>query len=72
VKQIRVRSQQCTYISASIAGACNAGVDSIFISGGIHAKDIAATNGAVDEERMLQLFQQHKVEPTYTMPSLRI
>jgi len=58
--------------SASVAGACNAGVDSIFISGGIHAKDIAATNGEVDEERMLKMFQQHKVEPTYTMSSLCI
>ncbi|KAA6423646.1 MAG: hypothetical protein FRX49_06217 [Trebouxia sp. A1-2] len=55
-----------------IQGACNAGVDSIFISGGIHAKDIAATNGEVDEEKVLQLFQQHQVEPTYTMPALRI
>lgn len=55
-----------------IQGACNAGVDSIFITGGIHAKDIAAFHGEQDEQRMLELFQQHKGEPTYTMPSLQI
>ncbi len=55
-----------------VVGACNAGVDSVFITGGIHAKDIAATNGEVDEQKMLELFRQHKGEPTYTMRSLQI
>lgn len=55
-----------------IQGACNAGVDSIFITGGIHAKDIAATDGEFDEQKLLKLFQQHHGEPTFTMPSLRV
>ena len=55
-----------------VTGACNAGVDSLFITGGIHAKDLAASDGEVDTQKMLELFQQHKGKPTYTMPALQI
>ena len=55
-----------------VTGACNAGVDSVFITGGIHAKDLAASNGDIDEQSMLQLFTKHKGKPTYTMSALQV
>lgn len=55
-----------------IQGACNAGVDSLFITGGIHAKDLCASIGKIDEQKLLQLFQVHKGQPTYSMPALQI
>lgn len=55
-----------------VAGACNADVDSLFITGGIHAKDLAASDGELDTQKMLQLFRKHKGQPTYTMPVLQI
>lgn len=55
-----------------IQGAYNAGLDSVFITGGIHADDIAASGGDIDEQTMLQLFRKHKGEPTYTMPALQV
>ena len=54
------------------AGACGAGVDSVFITGGIHAKDIAGADGKVDDQRMLNLMTQHGGRPTYTMPRLQV
>ena len=59
-------------VACNLTGACSAGVDSIFITGGIHAKDIASTDGEFDEQKLLKLFQQHQGEPTFTMPSLRV
>ena len=55
-----------------VIGACSAGVDSLFITGGIHAKDIAAENGETDEQKLLELCQTHKGQPTYTMEALQI
>lgn len=54
------------------AGACGAGVDSVFITGGIHAKDIAGADGLVDDQRVLNLMTQHGGKPTYTMPCLQV
>lgn len=55
-----------------IQGACNAGVDSLFITGGIHAKDLSASDGETHEQKLLELFQMHKGQPTYSMPALQL
>lgn len=44
----------------------------MFITGGIHAQDLAVTDGRVDDAKMLELFTQHKGRPTYTMPYLKV
>ena len=54
------------------AGAHSAGVDSVFITGGIHAKDIAGADGKFDSQKMGHLLTQHRGRPTYTMPCLAV
>ena len=64
--------EQIVTTGTVIAGACNAGVDSLFITGGIHAKDLSASSGETDEQKLLELFQLHDGQPTYSMPALQI
>ena len=55
-----------------VAGAHKAGIDSVLVTGGIHAKDIAGNAGEVDEKKLLQLLTNHTGQPTFTMPSLQV
>jgi ribonucleotide monophosphatase NagD (HAD superfamily) len=48
-----------------IAGAAGAGVDGVFVEGGIHAEELAA--GALE-----RLCRQHAVRPTFTLPFFRL
>ncbi|RLN98828.1 hypothetical protein BBJ28_00001416 [Nothophytophthora sp. Chile5] len=57
-----------------ILGATNTGVDSIFIAGGVHAKELGVNAwGATDEELRVKpdlldkLLEETKLNPTYTM-----
>lgn len=62
-----------------IAGAAAAGVQTLFIVGGIHAADVHLQGGAADdntscswdEAALAQLCKQHGVQPTFCMPYLQ-
>ncbi len=47
-----------------ILGAARAGMDSLFIAGGIHAEH-ALLGGQVSADALLRLSAQHGVAPTY-------
>ncbi|KAF5836768.1 HAD-like domain-containing protein [Dunaliella salina] len=55
-----------------IAGAAAAGIDSLFIAGGIHQKEVCKGNtGSVDMDALEALSRQHQAVPTYVVPELR-
>mmetsp|Transcript_43787 Transcript_43787/g.85941 ORF Transcript_43787/g.85941 Transcript_43787/m.85941 type:complete len:230 (+) Transcript_43787:200-889(+) len=55
-----------------IAGANAAGIDSIFIVGGIHRKDVGVGLGRIPKEEKLQkLFDSTGEQPTHVVPLLR-
>lgn len=43
-------------VRTDIAGAARAGLDALFIAGGIHRKDTVAEDGAIDAGKLAQLF----------------
>lgn len=49
-----------------IAGANKAGIDSLFISSGIHGDELG-TNGLTDPASLTALFDKEEISPTYTM-----
>jgi ribonucleotide monophosphatase NagD (HAD superfamily) len=53
-----------------IAGAAAAGIDSVFIAGGIHRNEcgMSTDNSELDEEGMERLFEKYKCRPTYICP----
>lgn len=51
-----------------IGGANNAGIDSLFISSGIHAEDLS---NITDPAALIELFAREGQSPTYAMPALR-
>ncbi len=52
-----------------VKGAVNAGLDLLFIAGGIHATDYS-TNGQIDEAMLQQYLREKGVAPTFWMPRL--
>ena len=52
-----------------VKGAVDAGLDLLYISGGIHAADYA-TNNVTDEARLHLFFEREKVAPQYWMHRL--
>ncbi|RKE85985.1 TIGR01459 family HAD-type hydrolase [Rhizobium sp. AG855] len=52
-----------------VRGAVDAGLDLLYISGGIHAADYA-TNGVTDEARLTNFLEREKVAPQYWMHRL--
>lgn len=52
-----------------VKGAVDAGLDLLYISGGIHAADYA-TNGLTDEARLMTFLDREKVAPQYWMHRL--
>ena len=59
-------------LRTDIAGAQAAGIDGIFIAGGIHAEDLAVVDGRpIDEARLGALFSARGIHPTATLPRLR-
>ncbi|GMH38100.1 hypothetical protein BSKO_05984 [Bryopsis sp. KO-2023] len=48
-----------------IEGAIGAGIDSLFICGGIHASDVALNGDAIDAEKLEALFDRQSAEPTF-------
>ena len=61
-------------LATDIAGARNAGLDSVFVAGGIHAAELreAATgdkdgDGVVDEPSLRALFEDRSIAPTFTL-----
>lgn len=53
-----------------IAGAAGMGIDSIFVTAGIHRFDLGvADGGCPDAEAVAQLADEYGVTPTFTMPS---
>jgi len=55
-----------------IAGANAAGIDSIFIVGGIHRKDLGVGLGTIPkEEKLHKLFDSTGEQPTHVVPLLR-
>eukprot|EP00898_Chlorokybus_atmophyticus_P004533 jgi/Chlat1/5080/Chrsp33S05003 len=56
-----------------IAGAAAAGIDSIFITSGIHREELGAAVGEFPEPAALQtLFDAHLVHPTHVAPLLAV
>lgn len=53
-----------------IAGAQGAGIDSVFICGGIHRGEIGWNGAAVDQASCLALFARAGRTPTYALPLL--
>jgi len=53
-----------------ISGANAAGIDSMFIAGGIHATELAVTRDTLtpDANQLETLIQEHHATPTYVMP----
>jgi HAD superfamily hydrolase (TIGR01459 family) len=59
-------------LHTDIEGAVAVGLDSIFITHGIHAPALDAIPGAVvSAERLSALYEAHAVAPTYAMTALR-
>jgi ribonucleotide monophosphatase NagD (HAD superfamily) len=55
-----------------IAGANDAGISSIFISGGIHCDDLDCEVGEIpDVDSLKQLFEKEKQSPTHVAPLLQ-
>ncbi len=56
-----------------IQGACLQGIDSLFITGGIHLEELGASWGQMPaEDELAKLFAQNSYCPKYVMPSLKI
>eukprot|EP00041_Stephanoeca_diplocostata_P032005 m.1012301 g.1012301 ORF g.1012301 m.1012301 type:complete len:965 (+) comp24066_c1_seq7:370-3264(+) len=55
-----------------IGGAMRSGLSSVFVTGGVHAEDLAIVPGAVPAvATTLNLFRQHRVFPTHVIPSFQ-
>lgn len=54
-----------------IAGAQGAGMDSVFVLGGLHAEALGDTGAAPALDRLLPLFAGSGAAPTYVIPYLR-
>jgi HAD superfamily hydrolase (TIGR01459 family) len=55
-----------------VAGANATGIDSIFITGGVHYQELGADLGMLPSERALQqLFVKHGQTPTHVLPMFR-
>lgn len=54
-------------------GANAAGIDSLFVAGGIHAEELCISEAQlIPKQQQLQgLIQEHNVTPQYCMPFLR-
>lgn len=54
-----------------MAGASNAGVDSLFVAGGIHADELGIVEGDVsatlESERLQILFDEYGTRPSYSI-----
>ena len=58
-----------------VAGATAAGVDSIFVAGGVHAADLGVAAGAgasVDAARLDAFLARFDARPTYAVPGFRL
>ena len=56
-----------------IAGANAAGIDSIFVTGGIHGEELGADLGVLpDMDRLNELFDQEGHTPTHVVPMFRL
>ena len=51
-------------LRTDIQGAKGAGIDALFVAGGIHAGDLGA-EGAIDEARLAEVYREWKVSPAY-------
>ncbi len=60
-------------LRTDIAGACNAGIDSILVAAGIHARflKVSENDGHPDGERLVSLLEDWNIRPTALIPSLR-
>jgi HAD superfamily hydrolase (TIGR01459 family) len=55
-----------------IAGARNAGIDSAFVAGGIHMRELGIAYGETpDPDRLAALFEEAGQQPDYAMPVFR-
>lgn len=56
-----------------IYGANAAGIDSVFVAGGIHADELGISEAQLipKHEQLERLLQEHKATPQYCMPFLR-
>lgn len=59
--------------SLKSAGANAAGIDSLFIAGGIHAEELSITESQLtpNQDKLQELINEHKAEPRLCMPFLR-
>ena len=56
-----------------IAGANATGIASVFVTGGVHRKELGAELGAMPEQAKLEkLFAEHKQTPTHVVPMFRM
>ena len=57
-----------------IKGANSAGIDSIFVTGGIHYEELQASdiNSLPPKENLDDLFQKVGITPTYVIPMFRL
>lgn len=70
---------RCVWASVLLCRAAAAGVQTVFIVGGIHAADVHLQGAAADdnmscswdEAALAQLCRQHGVQPTFCMPYLQ-
>ena len=51
-------------LRTDISGAKGAGIDALFVAGGIHAAELGA-EGAIDEARLAEIYKEWKVSPAY-------
>ncbi len=59
-------------INNDILGANNYGIDSVFVSSGIHRNELEINIGQkAEEDRLKELFKKHSVKPTYVVSLLK-